>query len=105
MFINFGNNANLDGMGFSPFARISEGMATVNKIYKCGEKPDQGQIQEHGNAYLKENFPELTMITSATVVGAHAAHPAALPAAKVVKVQHADHHAVRGALLNAQHHK
>src|SRR5690349_4591896 len=30
LFINFGNNARLDGMGFSPFGKVSEGMDVVD---------------------------------------------------------------------------
>jgi peptidyl-prolyl cis-trans isomerase A (cyclophilin A) len=39
MFINFGENANLDGMDFSPFAKVTEGMDVVDRIFKIGEKP------------------------------------------------------------------
>jgi cyclophilin family peptidyl-prolyl cis-trans isomerase len=45
MFINFSDNANLDGMDFSPFAQVVEGMDVVDRIFKIGEKPDQGRIQ------------------------------------------------------------
>ena len=66
MFINFAENANLDGMGFSPFAEVVEGMeSTVDRIFKIGEKPDQGRVQSEGNKYLKRSFPQLTYITSA----------------------------------------
>merc|ERR1712087_70691 len=55
MFINYGNNAFLDAQGFSPFAEVlDDGMAVVDRIqsmYK--EKPDQGEIQTKGNAYLE----------------------------------------------------
>jgi len=74
LFINFGDNANLDGMGFSPFAKIVEGMDVVNKIYKVGEGapngkgPAQGRVQSEGNAYLKKDFPQLSYITAATIV-------------------------------------
>ena len=44
LFINFGDNSRLDGMGFSPFAEI-EGMGVVDSINACGEKPNQAQIQ------------------------------------------------------------
>jgi len=32
LFINFGDNRNLDGMGFSPFGKVIEGMDVVDKI-------------------------------------------------------------------------
>jgi peptidyl-prolyl cis-trans isomerase A (cyclophilin A) len=55
-------------MGFSPFASVIEGMDVVDRIFKVGEKPDQGQIQSRGNAYLKREFPRLTYITSVNIV-------------------------------------
>eukprot|EP00927_Polykrikos_kofoidii_P030561 TRINITY_DN2628_c1_g1_i1.p1 TRINITY_DN2628_c1_g1~~TRINITY_DN2628_c1_g1_i1.p1 ORF type:complete len:205 (+),score=30.52 TRINITY_DN2628_c1_g1_i1:76-690(+) len=68
MFINFGDNSRLDGMGFSPFAEVVSGMDVVDRIYKIGEKPNQGKIQSQGNAYLKKYFPQLTYITRAALV-------------------------------------
>ena len=41
MFINFGDNSNLDSMGFSPFGKVIEGMDTVDRIFKIGERPQQ----------------------------------------------------------------
>jgi len=73
MFINFSDNANLDGMGFSPFAKVTKGMETVDAIEKKhGETPDQGRIQAEGNKYLKTKFPNLSFIRSAKVVAAGA---------------------------------
>merc|ERR1712039_901796 len=68
MFINFGDNSRLDSMGFSPFAQVVEGMDVVDRIYKIGEKPNQGEIQSSGNAYLKKNFPQLTYISGAKLL-------------------------------------
>lgn len=68
MFINFGDNSRLDSMGFAPFAKVVSGMDVVDRIYKIGEKPNQGEIQAKGNAYLKKNFPRLTYIKAATIV-------------------------------------
>src|SRR5581483_6533243 len=54
LFINLGNNARLDAMGFSPFGRVTKGMDVVDQIYSgYGERPDQSQIAAHGNAYLE----------------------------------------------------
>ena len=71
LFINFGNNANLDGMGFSPFGKVIEGMDVVDKINgEYGDNPPevQGHIQMEGNAYLKMAFPNLDYIKSATII-------------------------------------
>jgi len=71
MFINFADNANLDGMGFSPFGKVlGDGMQIVDKIYAGhGETPNQGEIQSRGNAYLKRSFPKLSYINSVKFVG------------------------------------
>jgi len=77
LFINFGNNINLDGMGFSPFGKVTEGMDVVGKINgeygdgpPSGPGPVQGRVQAEGNAYLKKDFPNLDYIKSATIVPA-----------------------------------
>ena len=75
VFINLGDNRNLDGMGFSPFGRVSEGMDLVEQLYSGygegaphGRGPDQGRLQAEGNAYLEEEFPKLDYIRKATVL-------------------------------------
>jgi peptidyl-prolyl cis-trans isomerase A (cyclophilin A) len=77
LFINFGNNGNLDGMGFSPFGKVIEGMDVVDKINgeygegaPSGRGPHQGRLQAEGNAYLKKNFPGLDYIKSAVILPA-----------------------------------
>ncbi|MBV9718246.1 MAG: peptidylprolyl isomerase [Candidatus Eremiobacteraeota bacterium] len=70
LFINLGNNARLDAMGFAPIGRVSSGMPAVGRIYAgYGEQPDQGLIASGGNAYLKKNFPRLDYIKTARIVG------------------------------------
>jgi peptidyl-prolyl cis-trans isomerase A (cyclophilin A) len=70
LFINFGNNSFLDRQGFTPFGKVSKGMEVVDSINaEYGERPNQGQIQTRGNAYLTEEFPNLDFIKSATVIG------------------------------------
>ena len=69
LFINYVDNARLDGMGFAPFGEVvGKGMDVVRKIYNCGEKPNQGQIQSAGNSYLDKSFPDLSKIVTARVV-------------------------------------
>jgi len=69
LFINYGDNARLDDMGFSPFGEVSEGMDVAEKIEnKYGERPDQRMIHMAGNEYLNDQFPDLDHIISATIV-------------------------------------
>ncbi len=76
LFINFGNNASLDRQGFAPFGEIVDGgMEVVDKIHSGygegaprGRGPSQSKIQQEGNEYLKQGFPELDYIKSATIV-------------------------------------
>jgi cyclophilin family peptidyl-prolyl cis-trans isomerase len=68
LFINLGDNARLDSMGFSAFGQVTTGMDVVQKIYSgYGESPDQGSITAEGKAYLDKNFPKLDHIISATI--------------------------------------
>jgi peptidyl-prolyl cis-trans isomerase A (cyclophilin A) len=74
VFINFGNNANLDAMGFAPFGEVIEGKDVVNKIHTGygegaprGKGPEQGRVQMEGNAYLTKEFPKLDFIKKATI--------------------------------------
>ena len=73
-FINFGDNARLDGMGFSPFGKVKD-MGPVDALYDGygegaprGRGPAQGRLQAEGNAYLRENFPKLDYIKSAKII-------------------------------------
>jgi peptidyl-prolyl cis-trans isomerase A (cyclophilin A) len=77
LFINFGDNAALNGQGFSPFGKVTDGMDVVDKIYSgygdgppYGSGPNQGRLQNEGNAFLKKDFPNMDYIKSASVVPA-----------------------------------
>jgi peptidyl-prolyl cis-trans isomerase A (cyclophilin A) len=68
LFINFANNAQLDGLGFAPFGRVVSGMENVDKINpEYRENPDQSEIESKGNAYLEKEFPRLDYIKTAKV--------------------------------------
>jgi len=68
VFINLTDNASLDGMGFAPFGRVTEGMNVVQNLYSgYGQTPDQNLIQAQGNAYLESKFPKLDYIKTARV--------------------------------------
>ena len=75
VFINLGNNQNLDGMGFSPFGKVVEGMDVVEKFYTGygegapgGNGPEQSRITNEGKAYLDKSFPLLDSIKTAVIV-------------------------------------
>ncbi len=68
VFINFKENSSLNSQGFAPFGKVVSGMEVVDKIYSMyREKPQQGQIQAEGNAYLTKEFPKLDYIKKATI--------------------------------------
>jgi peptidyl-prolyl cis-trans isomerase A (cyclophilin A) len=70
LFINLGDNAKLDAMGFAPIGRVVTGMDAVEQIYSgYGEQPNQTQIAAQGNAYLNKSFPRLDYVKSARIVG------------------------------------
>jgi peptidyl-prolyl cis-trans isomerase A (cyclophilin A) len=77
LFVNFGDNARLDGMGFSPFGEVIEGMDVVDKLYSgYGETPSQGQIETEGKTYLEKSFPLLDSIRVARLEGVPVPPPA-----------------------------
>jgi cyclophilin family peptidyl-prolyl cis-trans isomerase len=74
VFINFGDNARLDTMGFAPFGQVSTGMNVVDQLYSeygegapRGRGPDQGRIQAEGNTYLTKEFPNMDFVRKATI--------------------------------------
>jgi len=74
LFINYRDNVQLDGMGFSPLGEVTSGMGAVDSLYKeygegapSGRGPDQGQLGHEGNAYLIREFPKLDYIVTARV--------------------------------------
>tara|TARA_B100000686_G_scaffold354914_1_gene468155 strand:- start:1901 stop:2557 length:657 start_codon:yes stop_codon:yes gene_type:complete len=69
LFINLGDNTNLDGQKFAAFGTVISGMDVVDGINaEYGEKPNQGQIASKGNKYLKKLFPNLDYIQAATII-------------------------------------
>ena len=69
LFINLGDNSQLDGQNFAPFGEVVEGMEVVDQINaEYGQQPNQGQIAMNGNAYLERNFPNLDYIAKAEII-------------------------------------
>ncbi len=74
VFINFGDNARLDGSGFAPFGQVTTGMDVVDKLYSDygegapnGRGPNQGRIQAEGNSYLTKEFPNMDFVRKASI--------------------------------------
>jgi len=74
VFINFGDNSNLDGQGFAPFGQVVSGMKVVDSLYNGygegaphGLGPEQGRLQAEGNTYLAGGFAKLDYIKKATI--------------------------------------
>ena len=72
VFFNYSDNSRLDGMGFTPFGEVIDGMETLEALYAGygegaprGPGPDQSRVQAEGNAYLTREFPKLDYIKSA----------------------------------------
>jgi peptidyl-prolyl cis-trans isomerase A (cyclophilin A) len=79
LFINYGDNARLDGMGFAPFGTVVQGMEVVDKIFPgYRESPRQDLITNQGDAYVKANFPNIDKIKLAQILPAvpSSTHPA-----------------------------
>ena len=88
IFINFGDNSQLDAQGFSPFGEVVEGMDTVvDKLYgSYGESSDeQDKVESQGKAYLDRAWPKLDRILRAGIVPATPAAPAAAKPAAATK--------------------
>jgi peptidyl-prolyl cis-trans isomerase A (cyclophilin A) len=76
VFINYGDNARLDGQGFAAFGKVVSGMDIVQQLYSDygegapqGAGPAQDQIQGLGNTYLEKEFPKLDYIKTAKLAG------------------------------------
>ncbi len=71
LFINYGDNTRLDGMGFAPFGTVVEGMDVVDKIFPgYRESPRQDLITNQGDTYLKAHFPKIDKIKLARILPA-----------------------------------
>ena len=74
IFINHGDNANLDAMGFAPIGQVVEGADVVGKLFTGygegaprGRGPNQAILAEFGDVYLEQAFPKLDRITKTTL--------------------------------------
>jgi cyclophilin family peptidyl-prolyl cis-trans isomerase len=75
LFFNLRTNGMLDGMGFAPIGRVTQGMDIVDSFFNSygetaqggGQGPDPTQIETQGNQYLESHFPRLDFVKKATI--------------------------------------
>ncbi|MGC1483227.1 MAG: peptidylprolyl isomerase [Candidatus Acidiferrum sp.] len=90
VFINLADNKRLDGMGFSAFGQVTEGMDVVDTLYAGygegapdGKGPAQDSIEKLGKPYLDKDFQQLDSIkTTELILPPVAAHPKAATSSK-----------------------
>lgn len=70
IFINYGDNARLDTIGFTAFGVILDnGMEIADKIFSgYAERPSQGRITAEGKKYTDAEFPDLDRILYTEVI-------------------------------------
>jgi peptidyl-prolyl cis-trans isomerase A (cyclophilin A) len=88
VFINLVDNKRLDGMGFSAFGQVTEGMDVVEALYAGygeggpdGQGPEQDKIERVGKPYLDKGFDKLDSIKTTTLLLPPGATPAKPPTA------------------------
>ncbi len=89
VFVNLVDNKRLDGMGFSAFGQVTEGMDVVEALYAGygegapdGQGPAQNEIEKLGKSYLDKNFDKLDSIKTTTLILPPGAATPAKPAPK-----------------------
>ena len=83
VFVNLVDNNRLDGMGFSAFGQVTEGMDVVEALYAGygegapdGQGPQQDLIEKSGRPYLDKGFDKLDSIKTTTLILPPGATPA-----------------------------
>ena len=76
VYISLVDNSRLDSTGFAPFGQVVEGMDVVDRLFgDYGEASgggmragNQAPVEEGGNVYLNEHYPELDHIIRVELV-------------------------------------
>jgi len=71
LFVNYVDNARLDGMGFSPFGNVVSGMDVLEKLNNptpgSSGGVDQGSYEQQGQEWIKKEYPKINSILSGKV--------------------------------------
>jgi cyclophilin family peptidyl-prolyl cis-trans isomerase len=76
LYVNLGDNTDLDDQGFAPIGRIVEGMDVVEQLYAEYDESagggmrggKQGKIIAEGNVHLDAEFPNLDKLNRAVIL-------------------------------------
>jgi len=76
LFINYGDNSRLDGMGFAPFGEVVIGLDVAEAVFNPtpgdSNGVDQDSYEKRGNDWIRENYPGINFILSASISTQHA---------------------------------
>jgi peptidyl-prolyl cis-trans isomerase A (cyclophilin A) len=70
LFISFGDNSYLDKDRFAPLGEVTSGMDVVDKINTSYANVDPDAVSKGGTAYIKNKYPNMTIIKTTTLVEA-----------------------------------
>jgi len=72
VFVNLKDNSGLDSQGFTPFARVVEGMELFDTVYNPTPSSSDGvpqqQLQDKGNVWVLQEYPNIEIIAHAEIV-------------------------------------
>merc|ERR1711936_108629 len=75
LFINYEDNSRLDNMGFAPFGEVVLGLdvaeAAFNPTPGDANGVDQDLYEQRGNEWVRENYPGINFILSASISTQH----------------------------------
>ena len=71
MFVNYANNARLDGMGFAPFGQVVAGFAELKQVFNptpgSSGGIDQMAYTKKGDKWINKHYPGTNFIINATI--------------------------------------
>jgi hypothetical protein len=79
LFINYGDNAKLDSLGFAPFAKVADaGLTVARRVFNPTPNDtggvDQSSYEAKGNAWIRQKkYPGVNFILGASVTAIHQA--------------------------------
>ena len=74
LFINYADNSRLDAQGFAPVGKVVAGAQYLDRVYNptpgSSNGVDQQQYEAKGDAWIREQYPKINFIKTATATAA-----------------------------------